>query len=84
MSASATSASGPDLAGIICDLYRPLRCAEKLLARDASATPRAARNWLRLSCQPRVEHVLSIAAKNPEFRRRLLEALAVTRGDLPP
>jgi hypothetical protein len=47
--------------------YAPLKHAEKLLARDAMATPRTARAWLRREHAPYGEHLLTLMAQNDEL-----------------
>lgn len=64
--------------------YRPLKCAEKLLAKDAGATPKAARNWLDRQCAPNGENLVSLMASCVEVADevlRLVEERKRTRGD---
>ena len=78
---SAVVAPGERVLDIIAERWGPLKGAEKLLARAASATPNAARNWLARRNQPRIEHVLALHARDAEFRRRFMALLRETEGE---
>jgi hypothetical protein len=62
------------------DRYGPLRHAPERLARDANATPRAARNWLDGECAPRMDNVVELMAADPDFEAAILEIVRVRRA----
>jgi hypothetical protein len=78
---SATIALGAPVGARVCgylrERYGVLRHAPERLARDANATPRAARNWLDGECAPRLDNVVELMAADPEFEAAILE---IVRG----
>ena len=64
--------------------YAPFKHAEKLLARHARATPKAARNWLDRMCAPNGENLLNLMSECPELAseiNRLVAERRSIRGD---
>jgi hypothetical protein len=60
--------------------YGELRHAPVKLARAASATPRAARNWLDGECSLRSDNLVELMAADPDFEAAVLEIVRVKRA----
>ena len=64
--------------------YGPFKYAEKLLARHARATPKAARNWLDRQCAPNGENLMNLMAQCEtlaEEINRLIAERKAARGE---
>jgi hypothetical protein len=59
--------------GYLRDTWSPLRNGPKLLARIADATPRAVANWFAKEAAPNGETLITLMARDPEFKRIILE-----------
>ena len=59
--------------GFLRDKWSPLRNAPKLLARIADATPRAVTNWLSGEAAPNGDTLITLMARDPEFKELILE-----------
>jgi hypothetical protein len=58
--------------GVLDRAYAPFKHAEKKLARDARATPKAARNWLDRLCAPNGESLLNLMRECNELRDEII------------
>lgn len=66
---------------ILQERYGPLRNATKLLARDANATQRAAKNWLQGLCAPAGDNLLSLMAACEDLRAAVNGAALQRRAE---
>lgn len=65
--------------GFLDQRFRPLRGAEKLLARVAGCTPRTARGWLDHQHAPQGEHLLSLMAACDDLAADISKAVEERR-----
>lgn len=65
--------------GFLDQRFRPLRHAEKRLARLAGCTPRTARGWLNREHAPQGEHLLALMAECDDLAAEISNAVEARR-----
>lgn len=68
------------ICGLIRDAYSGRHDMHKAAARDADATPRAARNWLDGENLPGLWHFLQLARRHPELKAEVARLLELDAG----